>query len=311
MNKSIDLKKILEEQVRPAIQKTLGGSAVAKKSETIKVASPATTQSPSATLTEAINIIPRSFPLKTEKLSGVTKSSHENLYKSYVESLNKTSSALDAASREDSKSSASAFRSLKDDETYNLNGIKLHELYFANISDVASEISMDSVPYIRLARDFGTFEKWQFDFMACAMAARNGWAITVFDPYKNIFMNCVVDSHNKNIPLFTIPVLVLDMWEHAYFRDYADDKKSYIINMMREINWDVVEARMSALEDCKLDKVYRMVAEHNPAPEKIAAAANVAPVETVPPTNMNSAPGPQEPVAPPAPAVSPGVPTKV
>lgn len=306
MKKNIDLQAILEESVRPAVKQALGvkdNRAVKNhqpeaKPVTVPVTKP-------AVVMEALNVIPRSFPLKTEKLSLASKTAHEELYKGYVESFNKTSVALDVASREESKSSASAFRSLKADETFNLNALKLHELHFANISDVTSEISMDSQAYIRLARDFGTFEKWQFDFMACAMAARNGWALTVYDPYKNVFMNCVVDSHDTNIPLFTIPVLVLDMWEHAYFRDYTNDKKSYIINMMREINWDVVEARMMALEGTKLDTIYRIVPESNPIPQQMTAAANVAPVDSVPPTNMNSPPGPQQALAPPAPALTP------
>lgn len=310
MKNTIDIKKILEEQVRPTIQKTLGVHGTVS-SATVKESVKTEPKTVSKVISEALNVVSRTFPLKTEKLSGTTKSSHENLYHGYVDAFNKTSSALDAAARDQAKSSASAFRSLKDDETYNLNAIKLHELYFANISDVASEISMDSIPFMKLARDFGTFEKWQFDFMACAMSARNGWAVTVFDPYKNVFMNCVVDGHTGNVPFFTIPIIVLDVWEHAYFKDYADDKKSYIINMMRELNWDVIEARMAALDTCKLDVVYRMVAEHNPVPQQIAAASNVAPIDSVPPTNMNSAPGPQEPTAPPAPALSTPTPDKV
>lgn len=305
MAHNLDLKKILEEQVRPAVKNALGvidhkpQPATKPKAHTNK-----------PVMLEAINVIPRSFTLKTEKLSGATKAAHEDLHKGYSEAFNKTSSALDAAARDESKSNASAFRSLKDDETYNLNAIKLHELYFANISDVASEITMDSLPYMRLARDFGTFEKWQFDFMACAMAARNGWAVTVFDPYKNVFMNCVIDGHNVNIPLFTIPIIVLDMFEHAYYKDYVNDKKSYIINMMRELNWDIIEARINALDGCKLDTIYRMVPEHNPAPQAMATAANVAPIEPEAPqpaasSSANIPPGPMQPTTPPAPAMTP------
>lgn len=228
------------------------------------------------TLKEAIVAMPKSFILKTERLSRATKSSHENLYKKYVEVFNKTSSKLDSIDRDSSNSNGSEYRSLKIDETYNLNGIKLHELYFNNISDLNSKISVDSLPYMRLSRDWGTFEKWQLDFMATCLAARNGWGITVFDPYKNVYMNIVVDSHNLNVPVGTIPVIVMDMWEHAYFKDYLDDKKSYLIGMMKELNWDVVEARMNVVEKCNLDVLYQIKPLSNENPDKMIASAEKA-----------------------------------
>lgn len=259
-------------------------------------------------LNESLNVIPRSFPLKTEKLSGPAKEAHELLYKNYTEAFNKTSSALDAASTQDAKSTASAFRSLKDDETFNFNGIKLHELYFTNIGDVASQISVDSLPYIRLARDFGSFERWQFDFIACAMSARNGWAMTVFEPYRNVFMNVVVDGHTKNIPLGAIPVIVMDMWEHAYFKDYAADKKSYVINMMKELNWNVIEARMMVVDSCNLQEIYKIQPMGNPMPSAMQNAAKsetMAPVQQVQPPA--GSPGPLAPNTPPDPAMTPSV----
>ena len=144
------------------------------------------------------------------------------------------------------------------DETYNFNAVKLHELYFSNISDVDSEIRVDSIPYMKLSRDWGTFEAWQEDFMAACMASRNGWALTVYEPYRSVFMNITVDSHDKDIPLGCVPVIVMDMWEHAYFKDYGIDKKAYLFAMMKELNWDVIEARMSICERSNLDILYKI-----------------------------------------------------
>lgn len=238
-------------------------------------------------LKEALVMMPKSFILKTERLSRGTKSAHENLYKKYVETFNKTSSKLDGIDKESSSSNGSEYRSLKIDETYNLNGIKLHELYFNNISDLNSKISVDSLPYMRLSRDWGTFEKWQLDFIATCLAARNGWGITVFDPYKNVYMNIVVDSHNLNIPLGSFPVVVMDMWEHAYFKDYLDDKKSYLIGMMKELNWDVVEARMNVVEKCNLDVLYQIKPLNNENPDRMVASAEKA--TELPVTNIEPA----------------------
>lgn len=240
------------------------------------------TQKPLTSLKEALILIPKSFLLKTEFLSSKAKQAHESLYKAYVETFNKCSSLLDAVNPEEAGANHSAFRNLKVDEQYNLNAVKLHELYFTNISDQASQIGVDSIPYMRFARDFGTFDRWQFDFRACAMSAREGWAVTYFEPYKNCYMNCIVDGHSNGIPVGGIPVVVMDMWAHSYYRDYTDDKKSYVNAMMRELNWNVIEARMMVAEKSNVDAVFKIQPVANTVPDRIlqaVSADNVAPIQ--------------------------------
>lgn len=222
-----------------------------------------------ALIKEAMVILPRGFLLKTEALSTRTKESHEGLYKKYVEDFNQVSIKLDTAP----KDGGQEYRSLKMDETFNLNAIKLHELYFSNISDVTSEIRMDSIPFMRLARDWGTFENWQFDFRSSCLASREGWAILYYESLKNRYMHCVVDSHNIGLPLGCIPIVVIDMWSHSYYRDYLSDKKAYVNAMMKEINWNVVEARMVIAERANLQNVYLVQPLVNSEPEKLIGQA--------------------------------------
>lgn len=231
-------------------------------------------------LKEAMVLTPKTFLLKTEFLSSKTKEAHEKLYKAYADTVNKVSAMLSSVNPEESNSNDSALRSLKIDEQYNLNATKLHEMYFTNIADVASQIAVDSLPYMRTARDFGTFDKWQFDFRACALAAREGWVVTYYEPFKNCYMNCVVDGHNNGIPLGGIPVLVMDMWSHSYYRDYLEDKKSYVNAMMREINWNVVEARMLVAEKANLDVLFKIQPIVNTVPDRLLSgvADGVAPI---------------------------------
>ena len=127
------------------------------------------------TLNESIVIQKKTFDIKTDYLSTDTIKNHEELYNQYVKDFNKVSAELDTAERVDVNSNDSRYRSLKVDETYNLNAAYLHELYFANIADASSNISMDSLAYMRLSRDFGTFDDWQKDFIACCMGSRCGW----------------------------------------------------------------------------------------------------------------------------------------
>jgi Fe-Mn family superoxide dismutase len=183
------------------------------------------------------------FNLPTEMLSKRNKESHVGLYESYVENFNRISAELDAANRDTANSNNCTFRSLKIDETYNMNAIYLHELYFQNISDLHSEISMDSISYMRLQRDFGTFDDWQKDFIACCMSSRCGWAMTVYNTFLRRYMNCFVDLHSQQVPIGCIPVVVMDMWQHAYYRDYLKDAKTYTYAMMKELDWDIIEKR--------------------------------------------------------------------
>lgn len=198
-------------------------------------------------LNEAYVSTPKEFDLATELQSQKTKDSHLKLYKGYVEKFNKTSAQLDTVDRSAS-GVTSAYRSLKQSETFNRNAIYLHELYFANISDVQSEVAYDSLAFMRLARDFGSFDEWQWDFIACAQAAGQGWAVVAFDVFLKRYVNFFIDEHDVTVPVGVVPVIVLDMWEHAYFRDYLVDKDKYITNMMRELNWDVIEKRIERTE---------------------------------------------------------------
>ncbi len=190
----------------------------------------------------------KQFSLPTELLSPSNKRNHIELYDQYIKDFNKISAELDTADRSNASSNSSEYRSLKIDETYNMNAAYLHELYFANISDLHSEIAMDSLSYMRLARDFGSFEEWQKDFIACCTASRCGWAVTYFNTYLQRYMNCTIDLHSVNVPIGSYPIIVMDVWQHAYYRDYLKDVKTYVYGMMKQLNWDVIEKRFKKAE---------------------------------------------------------------
>ena len=194
-----------------------------------------------------------SFNLQTELLSSKTKKAHQQLLEGYVETLNKISASLDGVDKSSANLNMSAFRSLKIDETYNHNAAFLHGLYFENISDLSSNISVDSLSYMRLARDFGSFDAWQEDFVACCLSARNGWAITAYNMHLQRFVNTVIDLHSLNVMTGIYPVIIMDCWEHSYYRDYLKDRKSYVFGMMKELNWNVIEDRIKKSE--KISKI--------------------------------------------------------
>jgi len=193
------------------------------------------------------------YSLNTSLLSEKTKKSHQELLTKYVDDLNTISAKLDSADRDEANLNHSEFRSLKNDEVYNLNASFLHAYYFENIADPNSIITMDSLAFMRLERDFGSFDAWQKDFVACALSSRNGWVCTVYNTFLQRYINVVVDLHSNNVPFSSYPVIVLDCWEHSYYRDYLNDRKTYVYAMMKEFNWKKIESRIKTAE--KLSKV--------------------------------------------------------
>jgi len=202
----------------------------------------------SPSINEAYVTQAKKYELSTELLSEKTKRSHQKILEAHVEKLNALSAALDTAERELADINNSKLRSLKEDEIYNFNAAFLHAFYFENIGDMNSIINMDSIVFMRLERDFGSFDDWQKDFIACALSSRNGWVATVYNFLLGRYMNVIIDLHDKGIPIGCYPVVVIDCWEHAYFRDYLGDKKSYIYAMMKELRWPQIEQRVKKVE---------------------------------------------------------------
>ena len=203
---------------------------------------------------ESLSAQEKKFTFNSDFLSNENFQNHVELYQGYLQNFNTISSKLDTADRQNVNCNHSEFRSLKLDETFNMNGVHLHELYFANIGDVNSEIKMDSLAYMRLARDFGGFDAWQKDFIACAAASQCGWAITYLNTYTQAYMNAVVDLHTNNIPFGSYPLIVMDAWQHAYYRDYLKDVTTYTRAMMKLLRWPVIEERIQ-----KADKIIQVL----------------------------------------------------
>lgn len=201
-----------------------------------------------ARLAEAYVVSASKYEMSTEKLSEENKLAHQELMEGYAKSLNEISAALDTADRDNANPNNSTFRNLKMDEVHNLNAAFLHGMFFENISDVRSNLAMDSLAYMRLERDWGSFDAWQRDFIACAMSSRNGWVVTVYNFFLKRYVNVVVDLHNTGIPFSSVPIIVLDCWEHSYYRDYLKDRKSYVFSMMKEFRWDTIEDRVRKAE---------------------------------------------------------------
>ncbi|MFV0343737.1 MAG: superoxide dismutase [Anaerocolumna sp.] len=173
---------------------------------------------------------------------------HMRLYEGYINKMNEIDALLADATNlnlEESNATYSDFRGIKRGETYALDGVILHEFYFENIGSTNNI----PTPEIKrtLSKGYGNYENWKNNFIATAKASR-GWVILCYDPRSDMYRNISLDSHDMGNICMSIPLLVLDMYEHAYFLQYADDKKAYIDNFMKNIDWQVVGDRMEILQ---------------------------------------------------------------
>tara|TARA_R110001606_G_scaffold18996_4_gene70583 strand:+ start:1318 stop:2019 length:702 start_codon:yes stop_codon:yes gene_type:complete len=190
----------------------------------------------------------KSYKLNTDMLSAKNKENHFGIYQGYVDVFNRTSAELDTTERSASNPLHSVFKMTKENEVDSLNSVWLHELFFANVGDIHSEISMNSLSFMRIERDFGSFDAWQKDFIACTSATKSGWAVLGYNMFLNSYMNIAVEGNATNVPMGFIPVIVMDTHQHAYYRDYLGDVRTYVVAMMKELNWEVIEARLAKVD---------------------------------------------------------------
>lgn len=167
---------------------------------------------------------------------------HIRLYEGYIRKINEVDGLLENDSDlEDANATYSKYRGIKRGETYALDGVILHEYYFENIG------STNNVPDAEvaecLAQDFGSFEQWADHFIATAKASR-GWVVLCYDIRSKKLRNISLDAHDVGNLAICIPLLVLDVYEHAYFLQYADKKDEYINNFMKNIDWNIVRRRI-------------------------------------------------------------------
>lgn len=167
---------------------------------------------------------------------------HIRLYQGYIDYMNQIDATLETdPQRGFANPVFSFYRECKRGETFALNGVILHELYFQNMGGIHRQPS--EAVMAALAKDFGDFTAWRTDFIATGKASR-GWAVLAFDQRSNRYRNISLDAHDLGNIAYSAPVLIMDVYEHAYFLQYADKKGEYINKFMDNINWSVVQERM-------------------------------------------------------------------
>lgn len=170
---------------------------------------------------------------------------HYKIYQGYVVKTNEIRHKLRSSDRNDFDTSYSSIRSLKISESFAVGGYKLHELYFENLGGRGGKAGGSL--FETIVRDFGTYDFWEKDFRSTALSYR-GWVILGYDYNDKHLHNYGLDSHDQGLVIRFEPLLVVDVYEHAYFIDYGTNRASYLDALFGNIDWTVVNTRWQNIE---------------------------------------------------------------
>jgi len=135
---------------------------------------------------------------------------------------------------------ANAYGAMQRARTSKGNSVILHELYFDGLIPQLPDPAQD----IRAAveKRFGSLEKWADDFQSSAKAAA-GWAMLAHHPVNGKLYNVVSDEHAMGPLWMAVPLVVIDVYEHAFYIDYHNRKADYIAKFMDHIDWNEANSR--------------------------------------------------------------------
>jgi Fe-Mn family superoxide dismutase len=165
---------------------------------------------------------------------------HFTLYGGYVTNVNKL-----AEKSETIEMGSPEYAELKRRFGWEWNGMKLHELYFENLTKESKPLAEESELRKKIAERFGSYEKWEKDFRATGAMRGIGWVILAYQKEEGRLFNIWVNEHDVGHLVGAVPLLVMDVFEHAFMIDYGLKRADYIESFWKVIDWSVVEKRLT------------------------------------------------------------------
>jgi Fe-Mn family superoxide dismutase len=163
---------------------------------------------------------------------------HFTLYQGYVKNTNVLLEDLGKIA-----ANTPAYAEMKRRLGWEFNGMRLHELYFGNLGG-NGQIAPDSKIAKRLADQFGSLENWATDFKATGTMRGIGWVVLYEDPVTGRLINVWINEHDVGHLAGGRPLLIMDVFEHAFIPDYGLKKGEYIEAFFKNIDWQAVESRL-------------------------------------------------------------------
>ena len=192
---------------------------------------------------------PKQFNLSGLKgISDQTLEMHFKLYEGYVKETNNLQEKI-AAILKDGKvdqEEMPAYSELTRRLGFEYNGMVLHEYYFENLKNTGAAKPDRSSAFMKAAEDcFGTYDMWKLDFCSVGKMRGVGWAVCSLNPASRRLSNHWISLHEHGHVAGFIPLLVMDVWEHAYLLDYKPaERASYIEAFFANVAWKAVEKRL-------------------------------------------------------------------
>jgi Fe-Mn family superoxide dismutase len=181
-----------------------------------------------------------------EGFSDKALNTHFKLYQGYVTNTNLLSDTLAKLSAS-GKDRSPEYAELKRRFGWEFDGMRLHEYYFENLGGKNS-LDTGSDLYARIEKDFGSYDNWKADFVSTGVMRGIGWAVLYLDPQSGRLMNVWINEHDVGHLAGGSPILIMDVFEHAYMIDYLTDRAQYIDAFFKNIKWDVVSERYNKVK---------------------------------------------------------------
>ncbi len=177
-------------------------------------------------------------------LSAKTIEEHLKLYQGYVNNANNLLAKLTEL-RQDQTVNAYLIGELSRRLSFEYNGMRNHEVYFASLSGSATAPNEKSTLHEAITETWGSFDGWLQSFKSMAATTRGiGWAVLWYDRENKKLLTTWVDEQHLGLLQDCTMILGLDMWEHSYVADYQPSgKKNYIEDFFANLNWSVIEER--------------------------------------------------------------------
>ena len=179
-----------------------------------------------------------------EGFSETLLKNHFTLYQGYVANTNRLMDTL-ASMLKEGRTGTPEYAELKRRMGFEFDGMRLHEYYFGNLGGSGVLDSSGRLAQ-KLAEDFGSVADWEKDFRATGAMRGIGWAILYQDNVTGKLFNQWINEHEVGHPAGCIPVLVMDVFEHAFMTDYGLNRAGYIGAFFKNIGWETVESRLMA-----------------------------------------------------------------
>jgi Fe-Mn family superoxide dismutase len=190
---------------------------------------------------------PRNFDnlLGTEGFSNTLLNNHFTLYKGYVTNTNKLTETLDALLKE-GKLATPEYAELSRRFGWEFNGMRLHEYYFENMAKGGAPLDKSGGLSGIITREFGSYEQWEKDFKGTGTMRGIGWTALYFDPIAKHLYNVWINEHDGGHLSGCVPLLIMDVFEHAFVTDYQLKRADYIEAFFKAISWKTVSDRFLA-----------------------------------------------------------------